>query len=107
MVEIRILGYLLRVHVDFSRADEVVHWTTHVFTAEALSRDLAPRDRKEIREARWITLEEAGGRIRDSLLSSLSAGLRYRALLHDRVMAEIARRARGNGATPPAASEVE
>ena len=101
-LEIRLLRYLLRVFVDFSRSGEVVHWTTHVFTASPRSRELAPQDLREIREARWITLEEAGGRIRETLLSSPSAGLRYRAMLHDRVMAEISRLGDGIPGFPPA-----
>jgi 8-oxo-dGTP pyrophosphatase MutT (NUDIX family) len=95
-VEIRIRRYLLRAQVDFSRSGERVAWTTHVFTADPLSRDLVPRDRREIREARWVPLEELSGRIRERLLASPSAGLRYRALLHDRVMEEL-----GPPAAPP------
>ena len=90
-VEIRILRYLLRVGVDFSRGGEQVAWTTHVFTAEPLSLDLTPWDRREIREARWIPLDDLSGPIRERLRASPSAGLRYRALLHDRVMEELGR----------------
>ena len=96
-VEIRIRRYLLRVRVDFSRGGEQVAWTTHVFTGDPLSFDLVPRDRREIREARWIPLDELSGPIRERLRASPSAGLRYRALLHDRVMEALGRPA---GAPP-------
>jgi 8-oxo-dGTP pyrophosphatase MutT (NUDIX family) len=78
--------YALRVKVEFSRGGETIPWTTHVFEAEALPGEIAPLDLEEIREARWVSLEELSGRIRDSLLASESAGLRYRAWLHDRMM---------------------
>ena len=90
-LEIALRRYLLREEVDFSHGSEVVHWTTHVFTADPISTDLAPRDHKEIREARWISMEELSGRIGDALAASPSAGLRYRAYLHRRVMEELSR----------------
>jgi hypothetical protein len=60
---------------------------THVFAGEFVSGEIAPLDLEEIREARWSPLEELAGTIRTALMASGSAGLRYRAWLHDRVMA--------------------
>jgi 8-oxo-dGTP pyrophosphatase MutT (NUDIX family) len=88
-LRVRLTRYLLRVFVEFSREGETVGWTTHVFTGEALPGEMAPLDLEEIREARWVPLEELSGRIRSALLASPSAGLRYRAWLHDRVMSLI------------------
>jgi 8-oxo-dGTP pyrophosphatase MutT (NUDIX family) len=90
-LEIVLRRYLLREAVDFSHAGEVVRWTTHVFTADPLTTHLAPRDHKEIREARWIHIDELTGRIGEALAVSPSAGLRYRAYLHRRVMEELSR----------------
>ena len=91
-LQVRLKRYVLRVLVDFSHEGEVVHWTTHVFTGEALPGEMGPLDLEEIREARWVPVEDLAGRIREALLASGSAGLRYRAWLHDRVMAAIGKR---------------
>ncbi len=90
-VEIVLRRYLLRETADFSHAGTMVRWTTHVFTADPLATDLAPRDHKEIREARWISMDELTGRIGDALAASPSAGLRYRGYLHRRVVEELSR----------------
>ncbi|MCI0658930.1 MAG: NUDIX hydrolase [Acidobacteria bacterium] len=90
-LEILLRRYLLRETADFSHGDMVVRWTTHVFTADPLTMDLAPRDHKEIREARWISMEELTGRIGEALAASHSAGLRYRAYLHRQVVEELSR----------------
>jgi 8-oxo-dGTP pyrophosphatase MutT (NUDIX family) len=82
----RLTRYLLRVGVDFTHRGEMVAWTTHVFAGEYVSGEIGPRDRKEIREARWVPLEDLSGPIRDGLIASGSSGLRYRARLHERVM---------------------
>jgi len=88
-LQVRLKRYVLRVRVDFSHGGEVEPWTTHVFTGEAMPGEIGPLDLEEIREARWVPLEDLSGRIRDALLASGSAGLRYRAWLHERVMAAI------------------
>ncbi len=97
-LRVRLKRYLLRVGVDFSHRGETVRWTTHVFSGEALpgETEMAPLDLEEIREARWVPLKELSGRIRSTLLASGSAGLHYRAWLHDRVM-ELLGEAPGRG----------
>jgi len=90
-LEIRLDCYLLRVHVEFTHQGERILWTTHVFTGEHVSGEIAPHDREEIREARWVSLDEMAGVVRKGLLSSQSGGLRYRAFLHDRVMKALGR----------------
>jgi len=91
-LEIRVKSYVLRVHVDFIHRKARIAWTTHVFTGERVLGRIRPRDTQEIREARWADLGELAGGVRKKLLNSGSAGLRYRALLHDRVMEEVGRR---------------
>jgi len=91
-LEIRLKTYVLRVHVDFTLRMEKIAWTTHVFTGERVAGRIRPRDTQEIREARWIDLGGLAGGVREKMLTSGSAGLRYRALLHDRVMEEVGRR---------------
>ena len=90
-VEVELQKYVLRERVDFSHEGQLIHWTTHVLTARPLSLQLAPQDRREIREARWIPLDELTGRIGEALASSPSAGLRYRGYLHRRVLQELSR----------------
>lgn len=90
-ITIRLQRYLLREKVDFRHHDDSVLWTTHVFTAEPLAIELAPTDHNEIREARWVSLRELSGPIAKALDASHSAGLRYRAYLHRRVMETLAR----------------
>ena len=91
-LEIRLKSYVLRVHVDFTHRMEKIAWTTHVFTGERVAGRIKPQDTHEIREARWASLGELAGGVREKLLTSGSAGLKYRALLHDRVMEEVGRR---------------
>ncbi len=83
--------YLLRVAVDFTLRGEVVAWTTHVFTGRYRAGEIGARDRVEIREARWVPLAELASEVRKGLLASGSAGLGYRAWLHDRVMEALGR----------------
>lgn len=92
-VEIRLERYVLRMLVEFSRQAEKVGWTTHVFTAHPLTTELVPRDRREIREAKWVPLAELEGPISMALESSTSAGLRYRGHLHRKVMEILSKRA--------------
>jgi hypothetical protein len=60
---------------------------THVVTAAAADGELAPRDREEIDDARWISWEELTGPVAEVLRGSGGALFAYRAELHDRVAA--------------------
>jgi 8-oxo-dGTP pyrophosphatase MutT (NUDIX family) len=92
-VEVRLERYVLRMKVDFSHLGEKIGWTTHVFTAHPLATELVPRDRREIREAKWVPLAKLAGPISKAMESSGSAGLRYRGRLHRRVMEILSERA--------------
>ncbi len=78
--------YLLRALVAFTCTGQVINWATHVFKARILAGELQPIDTHEIVEARFATVDELTGSIRDALLASGSTGLRYRAELGDRVL---------------------
>jgi 8-oxo-dGTP pyrophosphatase MutT (NUDIX family) len=78
--------YLLRARVAFTCAGQVIHWTTHVFSAAILAGEIHPIDTHEIVEARFATVDELKGSIRAALLASGSTGLRYRAELGDMVL---------------------
>lgn len=81
--------YLLRAHVTFRCGSESVQWVTHVFTASVEGEgDLAPRDRLEVAEARWFTLEECR-RMDATLIAAPLSGLRYRAALQEAAWAAL------------------
>jgi len=75
--------YLTRAKVAFSSNGSVIDWTTHVFSATPMGGSLQPVDTHEIVEARYVTVSELEGGVRDALLASGSTGLRYRAELCD------------------------
>lgn len=75
--------YLLRVDSVFTCDGREAPWTTHVFLARALDAEIAPRDLKEIAEARWATVAEIDGKFRPRMLAMGSAGMRYRVDLQE------------------------
>jgi 8-oxo-dGTP pyrophosphatase MutT (NUDIX family) len=87
--EIEVVRFILRTSVEFrpieaDRGDATVDWRSFVFLAEYLSGDFAYTDHHEIsavRLADWSEFE-AFGRI---MRQSDSAGLHYRAKLHEAV----------------------
>ena len=86
---VRLELYLLRARVTFKSESSLIQWTTHVLIASPTGGELAPIDTHEIVEARYATVEELAGCIRDALLNSGSTGLRYRAQLGDIVLAKL------------------
>lgn len=119
-LEIALVRYLLRIDVVFTcdegggRVEQP--WASHVFQARPLpvprcapsavpaGRDaevpLAPRDRREIAAARWVTLEELQGPIREALLATGQGLFRYRVALTDLAVQHLhgALRSGGGGA---------
>jgi 8-oxo-dGTP pyrophosphatase MutT (NUDIX family) len=78
--------YILRARVCFSNGDRSIDWTSHVFTSSSAGGELDPIDTHEIAEARWVTVAEMMGSVRNALLASGSTGLRYRSELADAVV---------------------
>ncbi|MEK6284823.1 MAG: NUDIX hydrolase [Acidobacteriota bacterium] len=81
--------YIVRARVRFSHDGGLIDWTTHVLTASQIGGELQPIDTREIAEARYATVDELNGGIRDALLASGSTGLRYRSELNDVVMRKL------------------
>ena len=86
--------YVLRARVKFTNESDVIDWTSHVLTANPVGGALGPIDVHEIVEARFATLDELGGPIREALIASGSTGLRYRAELGDIVTEILVERGR-------------
>jgi 8-oxo-dGTP pyrophosphatase MutT (NUDIX family) len=82
-VPIALSRYLLRADVRFTCEGGAIDWHTHVFSATTAAAELAPRDTVEIAAARWGTLDELAGPIREAALRTGRGLWRYRVALHD------------------------
>ena len=80
-VELR--RYLVASEATFRNSGRELAWRTHVFLADTEDEELAPTDPEEIAAARWGTLEELAGPLRERLLATGRAFWRYRVALHD------------------------
>jgi ADP-ribose pyrophosphatase YjhB (NUDIX family) len=81
--------YLVASSATFLFAGGDVAWRTHVFSARTADTELAPQDGDEIAGARWGTLAELAGPLRDRLLETGHAFWRYRVALHDAALRSI------------------
>jgi ADP-ribose pyrophosphatase YjhB (NUDIX family) len=88
-VELR--RYLVDAHAVFTNAGRELPWRTHVFLAETSDEAVIPRDTGEIAEARWGTLDELAGPLRERLLATGRAFWRYRVALHDATLDQLFR----------------
>jgi ADP-ribose pyrophosphatase YjhB (NUDIX family) len=82
-LRVRLERYLVAATATFLYEPGDVPWRTHVFLARTGDTELAPADAEEIAGARWGTLEELGGPLRERLLATGHALWRYRVALHD------------------------
>ena len=83
--------YLVVAEASFVHEPHDLPWRTHVFSARTTDAVLEPRDANEIAGARWGTLAELAGPLRDRLLATGHAFWRYRVALHDAALAALAR----------------
>ena len=83
--------YLVATQASFVYAGESVAWSTHVFLARTHGTELEPRDAEEIAGARWGTLAELAGPLRERLLETGHALWRYRVALHDAALEALRR----------------
>ena len=100
---ITLTRYLLRTEVRFTCDGEAIDWRTHVFSATTDADELVPQDLVEIAAARWGTLEELAGPIREAALATGRGLWRYRVSLHDAAIEELDRLDRRPG--PPVGSD--
>jgi 8-oxo-dGTP pyrophosphatase MutT (NUDIX family) len=81
--------YLVEARARFVYRPAGLDWRTHVFLATTSDEAIEPIDTEEIAEARWGTLEELAGPLRERLLATGRAFWRYRVALHDAALAAI------------------
>jgi ADP-ribose pyrophosphatase YjhB (NUDIX family) len=89
-VRIELERYLVVAEARFLYRPPGLDWRTHVFLATTGDEVLEPHDTEEIAEARWGTLDELGGSLREQLLATNRAFWRYRVALHDAALTAIA-----------------
>ena len=82
-VAIELERYLVQTAARFRHGDETLEWQTHVFSARTEATELDPQDTREIAAARWGTLAELQGPLREAFLATGRALWRYRVALHD------------------------
>jgi 8-oxo-dGTP pyrophosphatase MutT (NUDIX family) len=83
--------YLVASSASFLYEPHDVPWRTHVFSAQTRDTELRPQDPDEIAGARWGTLDELAGPLRERLLGTGHAFWRYRVALHDAALVALAR----------------
>ena len=82
-LRIEVQRYLVLAHALFLHPPRELPWRTHVFHATTEDTAVEARDLGEIEAARWGTLEELAGPLRERLLATGRAFWRYRVALHD------------------------
>ena len=85
-LRVRLERYLVDARAEFVYEPYDVPWRTHVFLARTTDTELAPQDPEEIAGARWGTLDELAGSLRERLLATGHAFWRYRVALHDEAL---------------------
>ncbi len=88
-LQVELRRYLVEARAHFLHEGAELAWRTHVLLATTEDEELAPRDPDEIAEARWGTLEELAGPLRERLLATGRAFWRYRVALHDAALAAL------------------
>ena len=82
-LRVELQRYLVDATAHFVYEPYDVPWRTHVFLAATDDGELSPQDTEEIEAARWGTLPELSGPLRERLLATGRAFWRYRVALHD------------------------
>lgn len=93
-LRIELRRYLVATDAVFHHGDAELRWQTHVLLAETSDEELRPADASEIAAARWGTLEELAGPLRERLLATGRAFWRYRVALHDAALESLHRRSK-------------
>jgi ADP-ribose pyrophosphatase YjhB (NUDIX family) len=89
-LRVQLERYLVEARARFLHGGLALDWRTHVFLASTADEKLEVLDTDEIAEARWGTLEELAGPLRERLLATGRAFWRYRVALHDAALDALA-----------------
>jgi 8-oxo-dGTP pyrophosphatase MutT (NUDIX family) len=87
--EIELDRFILHIHVRFTCGPHAENWRSLVFTALPTGGEMGHLDEEEIREVKWVSLEELQGPIRRILLETDMGLFAYRVALHDASVEEI------------------
>jgi ADP-ribose pyrophosphatase YjhB (NUDIX family) len=90
-LRVELTRYLVATDAVFRWEGRELRWHTHVLLGRTEDEELRPADPVEIAGARWGTLDELGGELRERLLATGHAMWRYRVALHDAAIAAIRR----------------
>jgi 8-oxo-dGTP pyrophosphatase MutT (NUDIX family) len=83
-LDVELTRYVARIEARFTSGErKPIRWTTHIFEAREVGGKLEPTDTVEIAEARWATLDELQGPIRQVLIDAGWDLFRYRVALTD------------------------
>ncbi len=88
-LDIALDRFVLHIHARFTCGPLVEKWRSLVFTALAEDGELGHLDKDEIRETKWVSLEELQGPVRKVLLDTGMGLFAYRVALHDAAVDEI------------------
>lgn len=88
-LDIALDRFILYIDVLFTCGPSSEPWRSLVFTAFCDRCELGHQDEEEIRETRWITLDELQGPVREVLLGTGMGLFAYRVALHDAAVGEI------------------
>ena len=88
-LDVRLERYLVASRARFVCDGRELPWRTHVLLARTDGHTLAPQDADEIADARWGTLDELAGPLRERLLATGRAFWRYRVALHDAALSAL------------------
>jgi 8-oxo-dGTP pyrophosphatase MutT (NUDIX family) len=88
-LRVELTRYLVEARARFVYDRRTLDWRTHVVLAETRDGSIEPQDLDEIAEARWGTLAELAGPLRERLLATGRAFWRYRVALHDAAIAAL------------------
>ena len=88
-LDIRLDRFILHIDAAFTCGPYSEPWRSLVFTAFCDRCELGHQDEEEIRETRWISLEELLGPVREVLLGTGMGLFAYRVALHAAAAAEI------------------
>jgi 8-oxo-dGTP pyrophosphatase MutT (NUDIX family) len=88
-LDVELDRFILHIHARFTCGPVAENWRSLVFTAFITGGELGHLDEEEIRETKWVSLEELQGPIKNVLLDTGMGLFAYRVALHEAAAEEI------------------